>query len=51
MLVFLGAISLLFLPDILAGAGMMIGACAVGGGFMWTMLEFYVTPQEPPPDA
>lgn len=50
-LVFLGALSLLFLPDVIAAAGMLIGACAVGGGFMWTMVEFYVTPQEPPPDA
>jgi hypothetical protein len=27
---------------------MLLGACAVGGGFMWTMLEFYAAPHEPP---
>lgn len=51
VLVFLGALSLLFLPDFMSGVVMLIGACAVGGGFMWTMVEFYVTPQGPPPDA
>ncbi|HEU0073103.1 MAG TPA: hypothetical protein VFS30_03760 [Dehalococcoidia bacterium] len=51
ILVLISGISLLFLPDIVSGAGMLVGACAVGGGFMWTMIEFYLTPQEPPPDA
>jgi len=51
ILVFLSGLSLLLLPDVVSGAGMLLGACAVGGGFMWTMLEFYTPPREPPPDA
>lgn len=49
--VLVSGLSLLLLPDVIAGAGMLLGACAVGGGFMWTMLEFYAGPQDPPPDA
>jgi hypothetical protein len=48
IVVFLSGLSLLLLPDVISGAGMLLGACAVGGGFMWTMLEFYVAPHEPP---
>ena len=44
------SLSLLLLPDLVAIAGLLIGACAVGAGFMWTMAEFYI-PQQPPPDA
>jgi hypothetical protein len=51
IVVFLSGLSLLLLPDVVSGAGMLLGACAVGGGFMWTMLEFYAPPREPPPDA
>lgn len=51
LLVLVSALSLLLLPDVVSGAGMLIGACAVGGGFIWTMLEFYTQPHEPPPDA
>jgi hypothetical protein len=51
ILVLIGGVSLLFLPDIVSGLGMMVGACAVGAGFMWSMLEFYTSPNEPPPDA
>jgi hypothetical protein len=51
VLVLVSALSLLLLPDMVSGAGMMLGACAVGAGFMWTMFEFYVPPQGPPPDA
>jgi hypothetical protein len=43
-------LSLLVLPKLIAGVGMMIGACGVGGGFIWTMLEFYLPPSEPPQD-
>jgi len=48
IVVFLSGLSLLLLPDVVSGAGMLLGACAVGGGFMWTMLEFYAAPHEPP---
>ena len=48
LVILLSAISMALLPDYLAGAGMVVGACAVGAGFMWTMAEFYVTPQQPP---
>jgi hypothetical protein len=48
LLILISAISMVLLPDYVAGAGMVVGACAVGGGFMWTMAEFYVTPQQPP---
>jgi hypothetical protein len=48
VVVVISGLSLLLLPDIISGAGMLVGACAVGGGFIWTMLEFYVPPREPP---
>ena len=48
LVVLLSALSLIVLPDMVSGAGMLIGACAVGGGFAWTMLEFYTTPHNPP---
>jgi hypothetical protein len=51
ILVFISALSMLVLPDLVAAAGMLIGACAVGGGFAWTMLEFYTAPNDSPPDA
>jgi len=51
VVVLISGLSLLLLPDMISGAGMLLGACAVGGGFMWTMFEFYVPPSEPPPDA
>ena len=46
--VLISSLSLLLLPDIVAAVGMLIGACAIGGGFMWTMAEFYIPPQQPP---
>ena len=51
IVVFLSGLSLLLLPDVISGAGMLLGACAVGGGFMWTMIEFYVPPSGPPSDT
>ena len=48
LVILVSAISMALLPDYVAGVGMLVGACAVGAGFMWTMLEFYVTPQQPP---
>ena len=48
IVVFLSGLSLLLLPDVVSGAGMLLGACTVGGGFMWTMLEFYAAPHKPP---
>jgi hypothetical protein len=48
IVVLISGLSLLLLPDVISGAGMLVGACAVGGGFMWTMLEFYAPPQKPP---
>jgi hypothetical protein len=48
IVVLISGLSLLLLPDVISGAGMLLGACAVGGGFMWTMLEFYASPQKPP---
>ncbi len=48
VLVLVSSFSLLLLPDFVAGAGMLLGACAVGAGFMWTMAEFYIPPQQPP---
>lgn len=51
VVVLISGASLLLLPDVISGAGMLIGACAVGGGFMWTMLEFYAAPPQSPPDA
>jgi hypothetical protein len=38
--------ALLVLPGAIAGAGMMIGAVAVIGGFAWTMAEYYITPTD-----
>jgi hypothetical protein len=49
-LVALSMLSLLVLPAAIGGAGMMIGAVAVMGGFVWTMAEYYTSPAEPPPD-
>jgi hypothetical protein len=48
IVVLISGLSLLLLPDVISGAGMLLGACAVGGGFMWTMMEFYGSPQKPP---
>jgi hypothetical protein len=50
ILVVISMLSLLVLPKLLSGIGMMVGACGVGGGFMWTMLEFYIPPSKPPQD-
>jgi hypothetical protein len=38
--------SLLVLPGVIAGAGMMTGAVAVIAGFLWTIFEYYGT--QPP---
>jgi hypothetical protein len=38
--------SLLVLPGAVAGAGMLTGAVAVIGGFLWTMAEYYASPRE-----
>ena len=35
--------SLLVLPGAIAGAGMLAGAMAVIGGFIWTMAEYYTS--------
>jgi hypothetical protein len=51
VVVLVSGVSLLLLPDLVSGVGMLLGACAVGGGFIWTMLEFYAPPSKPPPDA
>ena len=50
LLVVVGALLLLVLPDLVAGAGMLIGGAFVGAGFIWTMVSFY-TGSETPPDA
>jgi hypothetical protein len=42
-------LSLIVLPAVIAAPAMLIGAMAVGGGFIWTMIEFYVPPSGPPP--
>jgi hypothetical protein len=51
IVVLISGLSLLLLPDVVSGVGMLLGACAVAGGFIWTMLEFYASPSKPPPDA
>jgi hypothetical protein len=43
-------LSLFVLPGAVGGVGMMIGAVAVIGGFIWTMTEYYVSPTDPPRD-
>jgi hypothetical protein len=45
ILVALSGLSLVALPDVLAAVGLLAGAVAVGGGFAWTMVEFYVPPE------
>ncbi len=50
VLILISSLTLLVLPDLVSSAGLLIGACAVGAGFIWTMAEFYI-PQQPPPDA
>jgi hypothetical protein len=50
LLVALSMVSLLVLPGAVGGVGMMIGAVAVIGGFIWTMAEYYVSPTDAPPD-
>jgi hypothetical protein len=49
-LVAFSMLSLLVLPAAIGGAGMMIGAVAVMGGFVWTMAEYYTSPVDPPDD-
>jgi hypothetical protein len=46
VVVLISGLSLLLLPDVVSGAGMLLGACAVGGGFIWTMLEFYASQED-----
>ncbi|HEY7466059.1 MAG TPA: hypothetical protein VIB47_05145 [Dehalococcoidia bacterium] len=50
LLVALSMLSLFVLPGAVGGVGMMIGAVAVIGGFIWTMTEYYVSPTDPPRD-
>ncbi len=51
IVVLAGGLLLLAVPDALAAIVMLLGAVAVAGGFMWTMLEFYVSPPGPPPES
>jgi hypothetical protein len=43
-------LSLFVLPGAVGGVGMMFGAVAVIGGFIWTMAEYYVSPTDTPRD-
>ena len=40
-LVFIGALLLAVVPDVIAAIPMLIGGGAVGAGFIWTMYSFY----------
>lgn len=51
IVVAVSGLSLLLLPDAVSAIGMLLGAMAVGGGFMWTMIEFYVPSSGPPSDT
>jgi hypothetical protein len=51
IVVALGMIGLTVLPDLVAAPAMLIGAVAVGAGFVWTMVEFYMPHSEPPDDG
>jgi hypothetical protein len=42
--------ALIFVPDLIPGFAMMIGALAVIGGFIWTLAELYSQPADHPPD-
>jgi hypothetical protein len=50
IVVALGMLGLIVLPDLVAAPAMLIGALAVGAGFIWTMLEFYIPHSDPPDD-
>jgi hypothetical protein len=50
LLVALSMLSLFVLPGAVGGVGMMFGAVAVIGGFIWTMAEYYVSPTDTPRD-
>ncbi|HEX5368676.1 MAG TPA: hypothetical protein VFY10_04600 [Dehalococcoidia bacterium] len=49
IVVILGMLGLIVLPTLVAAPAMLIGALAVGAGFIWTLIEFYM-PQPGPPD-
>jgi hypothetical protein len=41
-----GLASLAVLPAVVAIVGMSVGGLAVFGGFIWTLLSFYLTPSQ-----
>jgi hypothetical protein len=44
VLVTVSMMALLVLPGAIAGGGMLVGAMAVIGGFIWTMAEYHSAP-------
>ena len=41
-------VSLLFLPGLVAAAGMLVGGLCVWAGFIWTLLVYYTQPPAEP---
>ena len=48
-MVAVGLIALVFLPDAVPAAVMMIGGVAVIAGFVWSLAHFYMGSDTPPP--
>ena len=46
-----GLIALVFLPDTLPAALMMVGGLAVIGGFAWSLAHFYTETPDAPNDS
>ena len=48
LVVAIGLIALVFLPDTLPAVAMMLGGLAVIGGFVWSLAQFYIDTPTPP---